>query len=292
MAAVDGDVITLSSGNFNAVNIEKAITVRGAGMIGLENGTEPTILTGKMSITLVTNANNVFTMEGLACESRIEITGSDFTPVIINKCLFGDDLLIKNADAKLTHCYHWGRSTYSGCHFYAQGTNVRVNCLNCIILNPTTYYATNGQFVLENCIVLDDLSDLDYSTLRNCILVSRSGSGKSTLPSTATANNCVAYDTNYQAETTFDSTSGTNNKFVESMSVLFKSFNNLDPQRNETFELTETAAATYLGDDGKQVGIYGGTNPFDPTPTNPQITKFTVDRSVNSGKLSVKINVE
>ena len=71
--------------------------------------------------------------------------------------------------------------------------------------------------------------------------------------------------------------------------------NDLDikfPSPNETFELTPTAAATYLGDDGKQVGIYGGTNPFDPTPSNPQIKKFTVDSSVNSGKLSVKINVE
>ena len=60
----------------------------------------------------------------------------------------------------------------------------------------------------------------------------------------------------------------------------------------ETFELTETAAATYLGDDGTQVGIYGGTNPFNPTPTNPQVKKFTVNSTTDGDQLKVKINVE
>ena len=61
---------------------------------------------------------------------------------------------------------------------------------------------------------------------------------------------------------------------------------------NASFELTETAATTYLGDDGKQVGIYGGTNPFAPTPTNPQVKKFTIDSTTSDGKLKVTINVE
>lgn len=62
---------------------------------------------------------------------------------------------------------------------------------------------------------------------------------------------------------------------------------------NETFELTETAKATYLGTDGTQVGIYGGMLPFDTTPSNPRITKCNVAaKSTADGKLSVDIEVK
>ena len=61
---------------------------------------------------------------------------------------------------------------------------------------------------------------------------------------------------------------------------------------NETFELTPTAAAAYLGDDGKQVGIYGGVTPFDPAPTNPQIKKLAVSSTAEGDKLKVKIDVK
>jgi hypothetical protein len=150
------------------------------------------------------------------------------------------------------------------------------------------YYNPVGNFT--NCIIssLYGLDGLKNSNLRNCAI---KGSG---LPSSATANYCVAwYVSGYETGKVFDVVSGANNRCIlDSNEVLFKTYSGVDADVPETFELTETAAATYLGDDGKQVGIYGGTNPFDPTPTNPQITKFTVDSSVNSGKLSVKINVE
>ena len=61
----------------------------------------------------------------------------------------------------------------------------------------------------------------------------------------------------------------------------------------ETFHLTEAAQTAYLGLDGTQVGIYGGSMPFDPIPTNPQITKCKVaQKSTTDGKLSVDIEVK
>ena len=70
----------------------------------------------------------------------------------------------------------------------------------------------------------------------------------------------------------------------------FRAINNLSYAEN--FELTDAAAAKYLGEDGTQVGIYGGANPFDPTPTNPKVKKFAISSTANNGKLNVKINVE
>lgn len=68
------------------------------------------------------------------------------------------------------------------------------------------------------------------------------------------------------------------------------SLNNLD---SETFQLTEAAKTQYLGMDGTEVGIYGGSLPFDPVPSNPQITKCNVAaKSTADGKLSVDIEVK
>ena len=61
---------------------------------------------------------------------------------------------------------------------------------------------------------------------------------------------------------------------------------------DEMFELTDEAKTKYLGTDGTQVGIHGGSIPFDITPTNPQITKCNVaSKSTIDGKLSVDIQI-
>lgn len=58
-------------------------------------------------------------------------------------------------------------------------------------------------------------------------------------------------------------------------------------------ELTDEAKTTYLGMDGKEVGLYGGNLPYDENPSNPQITKCNVAaKSTADGKLSVDIEVK
>ena len=62
---------------------------------------------------------------------------------------------------------------------------------------------------------------------------------------------------------------------------------------DNTFGKLTTAAKKYLGADGTEVGIYGGSLPYDPTPTNPQISKFNVAaKTTADGKLSVDIEVK
>ena len=61
---------------------------------------------------------------------------------------------------------------------------------------------------------------------------------------------------------------------------------------DEKYELSEEKQKSYTGTDGTQVGIYGGNMPFDPIPSNPQITKCNVAaKSTADGKLSVDIEV-
>lgn len=60
---------------------------------------------------------------------------------------------------------------------------------------------------------------------------------------------------------------------------------------NTFCKLTEQGKS-YLGSDNTEIGIYGGPIPFDPTPSNPQITKFQVaPKTTIDGKLSVDIEV-
>ena len=84
---------------------------------------------------------------------------------------------------------------------------------------------------------------------------------------------------------------------ISSVSSVFKTYNAAASSTYITdlydFKLTDEAAAKYLGNDGTQVGIYGGNLPYDENPTIPQITKCNVaSKSTADGKLSVDIEVK
>lgn len=286
-AAVAGDVITLSSGTFNAVNIEKAITVRGAGMYGSSNNVGPTTISGEMTINIPDGSAYVPTLEGLFCPQSVEIKGSNLAPANIVKCRFENYVGCIESSPTFINC----KNINEGSYLYTIGATV--HCINCVLRSPQSQSNPKSSIInLENCVVLDGLKDLYNSNLKNCILITRSGSLLDLLPSSSSANYCVAYDVASQSQSTFSAVAGGNNRYAESMESLFKTLRNFYTDSAETFELTTTAASTYLGDDGKQVGIYGGTNPYNATPTNPQITTFTVESNVNNNKLSVTINVE
>jgi hypothetical protein len=73
------------------------------------------------------------------------------------------------------------------------------------------------------------------------------------------------------------------------MNTVFKTFNG---SVGENFELLESIANTYRGNDGTQIGIYGGPMPFDPRVTNPLIKRINVaDRSNSDDKLPVTIEM-
>lgn len=60
-AAVDGDLINLSGGSFQACNITKAVAVRGAGA----EAAQPTFIVNSFDIQIPTTTTERLTMEGL-----------------------------------------------------------------------------------------------------------------------------------------------------------------------------------------------------------------------------------
>lgn len=284
-AAVHGDVITLSSGSFNPVNITKAVTLRGAGMaVDSVHNILPTIISGDFTISLPDSVTQRFTLEGIYHNHTINY--KNLNNAMFVKCRLNSIDYIYN-DARLKNATFTNCKIGNKIYLY---TGCSASCINSIIQNPC-----GANFDLKNCVIRFtsySASSVTYSMLSNCIIYG-AGNNSSSFPATTTAYNCVEVH-NYASNNTFKNIPNNTNKYT-TCDVVFKTYTGaaIGEVEEETFELTETAKATYLGTDGKQVGIYGGMLPFDTTPSNPRITKCNVAaKSTADGKLSVDIEVK
>ena len=303
-AAVNGDIITLSSGTFNACDITKAVTIRGAGM-EYNDGLAPTILQNDFYVYVAADSTNVLTMEGIYHNNTMYMTKA--TKSLFFKCRFSKISTYSTGnnysssvgsvrDASFIHCKV---STY---FYLAGGDNVSFD--NCVVNNPTWYsyspYTANTNYYFTNCVLRFNgnscftsgnyayPSRIGYSSLKNCIIYSTlTDDSKNAFPLTT-----VLYN-NVSNQNCFINSANTTNTVEADFTKLFKTWTGANYSDEEAFDLTDTAVAKYLGDDGKQVGIYGGSLPFDPVPTHPKITKCDVAaKTTADGKLSVDIEVK
>lgn len=313
-AATHGDVITLSSGTFTSTKITKAITLRGAGMeYDSLTTTEPTIIEGTFEISItaadsVLNGNSL-TMEGIFSRYSITIGSIIHNPQFV-KCTF-----FKLDDAGPNSSYNTGFRNASFINCIISGMvairdNGSATFVNSFVTNPsqilyTTSNASNFEF--QNCVIRmcdtdsqcsneDGLSDLRTSIFRNCIIYTNDNNTNFNydyLHASCQAYNCIGYNPNRAA--IFLSQQNTSNTQVTSMSDIFKTWTggSVTSFKTERLELTDEAKTKYLGTDGTEVGIYGGSLPFVSRPSNPQITKLNVaSKSTADGKLSVDIEVK
>lgn len=285
-AAANGDVITLSAGNFLATNLTKAVTLRGAGM-DTDSATQrfPTVLMGDFDIHIPDTVSQRLVLEGLWHNDEIEYQGTLRSPQFLKcrlgsvSCNNGSTDRMLNAD--FIHC-----RVVDGVRLL-NGSSA--TCIASVIVEPYSQYNENS-FVMENCVVMGNNlgpNYIDIGGFQNCILVNAATNDY--LADGVTAYNCVALT---PSTSFFRNISNTTNTVVSEAASLFKTFDGQTYSDSETFELTDEAKAKYLGTDGKEVGLYGGSLPYDATPSNPQITKFDVaSRSDADGMLSVDIEV-
>ncbi len=257
-AAQHGDIITLSSGSFTSVNITKAITLRGAGMqVDTIAKTNPTMILGDFDITIPDSAEQRLMMEGLHHNGSINIKCK------LNNATFLKDLIgeikIDNKNSQIInstfiHCIIKGYSVTSS-------ENNSASFINCYIYKPYGYKSSHE---FTNCIVRE-IGNIYNSTLNNCILYDTEYQGWSQgsgnygarkLDSSNSANYCLGRNNN---QTIFSELIvNTKNYIYTDISSIFKTFKG-DYTNEETFELTDEAKAKYLGSDGTEVGIHGGS---------------------------------
>lgn len=290
-AAAHGDVITLSSGSFNAVDITKAITLRGAGVnTDVSRNVYPTIITGDFSIAVVDNAAHNLTIEGIF---------NNFTITIKNG--LDNATFIKDRFKKVT--YSGSTSSFKNNRFIhckvvetlTTVSNSRSNSLSFMNCYIGTLLNQECPTILHNSIVggkEERILDIyKYCTFYNCIIIaSPSNVYNNVLDASNSVYNCIT--TNCPTDIYKNITSNSN-YIIQKIDGVFKTFRVKGYSEEETFELLDDVKTKYLGTDGTQIGIHGGSYPYSSITTNPQITKCIVaPRSTADGKLSIDIEVK
>ena len=286
-ASQHGDIITLSSGTFAPVDIKKALTIRGAGMY-VDSVTHilPTVITSNFTIEIPDSIEQHLTMEGIYYNNNtIYVKGTlkeaSFQKCRLNNFFYSDVSSTKIDKLTFVHCKITKGISLPKTAF--------ASFINSYVANPRTNSSASSNMDFLNCVVEVEhvSSSLYYSSLTNCI-IRHTRADNPSLPSSSTALHClgIGNTTMFSYATNIEST-----MFAGELSELFKTYTGTYDD-NETFELTDVAKIKYLGNDLKQIGMYGGNMPFNPNATNPRIVKCDVaSESTADGKLSVDIEV-
>lgn len=286
-AATHGDVITLSGGSFMSVDITKAVTIRGAGMEMSETQAMPTIITGDFNINVTDSVSQRLVIEGIFHNQDLSYVKVPSNSLFL-KCrlkslernsFFNDT---KMSNASFIHCKITER-------FRLSGPESTASIVNCVIRGLCVYGSNNGIEVYNSFVTIsnDEIYNCFFS---NCILFKYYNLINLR---NFMAYNCIGYSDS--GIDIFENIPNSTNIMIDDLSTVFKTYQGQDTDKldSEKFELTDEAKSKYIGADGTQVGIYGGSLPFDPTTTNPQIVKCNVaGKSTADGKLSVDIEVK
>ena len=304
-AATTSDVITLSAGVFNAVDIEKDITLRGVGMIPTEaNGSMVTQIANDMTVTLPEGTATKLTFEGINFLNRVYFYGESQTVFNVTKCRFNEYVGALGVNMQALHCVFAGELRSGTSVYWEEWRNTTLHCMNSVLLraNPQGYIKPDEnsyvcKIIAENSIIApiyyNGSPNCQYT---NCIILGAQGWSNYQLEATCVADHCLGIR-HYSDDDHFAQINNPSNILIgegydDVYVLVFKTFRRGENNLQETYELTDEAAATYLGDDGTQVGIYGGSMPFTPTPSIPQVKKFVVKSTTDNGKLKVNIDVE
>lgn len=294
-AADHGDVITLSEGTFSFADISKGITIRGAGSdkTRIAQGTNST----QYQINVPSGEDYKVCMEGLAINTytnsgRIVNIYGNSSNLYLLKCVIPTGISFgstSSVNATLVDCNINGFALNGSCG---------VKLSNCIVSGFSNVSGTTSKADFFNCMISANYSKPFTQYYRtsfvNCILFYDNVLGSSTLSSDITAMNSLIINAHFSG-TVIDCTS-LNNDGVKAAFVTYTTNSN---QYGNTYifpatdsQLTDDAKTTYLGTDGKEVGIYGGQYPYTLTPNYPLITKMNVAKQATAdNKLSVEIEV-
>lgn len=268
-AAVNGDVITLSSGTFNAVSVYKSITIRGAGcVLDTVANVLPTIVPGNFNL----DANNI-TFEGIwftgtfyvyanylnfiKCNINGIGTSSNYRFGQFNNCIISDYNLYR----------HHGTSIINSV--------VRFTSYN----HNDIYNLTN---IYNSVIVFDSTLAINNIVAYNSIIATASGHNVSN----NTFFNCINIKT---GETSlFEGQLNTSNMEANSYTDVFETFDGTISYEN-IYQLKNSVATNFLGHDGTEVGIYGGIMPYKTRPSYMILKNCNVAGQTDENK---KLNVE
>ena len=278
-AASDGDTITLSSGNFNGCNLSKAVTIHGAGCIeDTASHRPPTRIVSYLSISKP-DGTMPLTLEGVWFENVYYGSYYPSRNVRFIKCNI-DDI---------------GKSTYNSYGFYFDNCIIKDFSFygdGLLIQNSVvrfTYYNQNNQynmnFIFNSVVCLHNNVTMNNTRGFNSILATADGN----TASNSTFYNCVDIQTGNS--NIFEGQLNQTNMQVNSYDEVFETFAGTVAY-HESYQLKSDFASSFLGNDGMEVGIHGGMNPYHSRPPYMIIKNTEVaGRTTEDDKLNVQIHL-
>lgn len=287
-AAVDGDTIYIPGGYWDPANIDKRLTIFGAGHYpDSTQATGITHLTGGFGI--FPGADSAF-LQGLEINGDINFSGGLVSYVTINRCAFNSTTLGSQTD-HITYSENLIRSVvnannasdflsiknnYIGGYIsnIVQGALIENNLFNYqwqgVWYTPYILNAVNGSLIRNNIFMEPSPSGINNGNSNNLF-----------------QNNLFTMSPNYGTNT------ATGNYENISAANLFVNYTAINAfYYTDDYHLQTPAA--YIGTDATQVGIYGGLHPFKmaSVPSNPHIrTNNTAQTTDLNGNLNVNISV-
>ncbi|MFO7878681.1 MAG: hypothetical protein R6V52_01415 [Bacteroidales bacterium] len=292
--AENGDTLYLSGGGFTApTGFEKGLKIFGAGIH--PDSTAATYITQISGIVDIKDGADGLYFEGIQFAHNIN---ENYLHVVNDvsfvRCKFNSNVDFGNGGtpSTLRENYAFIQSVFVNRLDLEGVTNSLIT--NCIF-NERLYYSSsnsikNSSFLYSpSSASYDIITNSNTNVISNCIFHSASPyliDGASN-----TVQNCVTQ----HATPGFGSTPIDVNNYKEiDLSTVFISLPTEPFSFDDNYHLTSSAETTYLGDDGTQVGVYGGLFPLKEgfVPQNPHISTKTISSGTDSnGFLHVDVEV-
>lgn len=267
--AVNGDVITLSSGSFNVPSaFQKELSVYGAGYEeDAESGTAVTTLSGSIYLENIESLSNL-RFEGLRISGNISCQ-VPISNMVISKCFVSDHVYLHGngalyTDITIQQCVIInGVSGYN----YSSDNITKANNLiikNCILGNTCTFDPSSTAQI-DHCLLLGQTNNTTAYVYpfwyTNCVFGRRGA-----VQVSGTLENCIIPWGNGGHEINLIKRddkifSDSDNGWADSYSA----------ERTYTLLLPEE----WIGNDNTEIGIHGGDG-FSKVPSTPVIKNMTV----------------
>lgn len=280
-AAQNGDTITLSSGSFRGCTLSKAVTIHGAGCV--EDTVASVLPTALIDDIYLDNHNDTLslTIDGINGSEVKFYYKNNCKNVVVNKCNIR--ALYPYGSTYSTYIYN---SSFGNCiikQFWYNGSgSVIVNCV-----------VGGVGFSQNNSTVYNSIIELGDGTFTNSMVINSiiSSSGYNTIGNSI-CYNCIGITSYLNGNSSlFEGQVNNTNMIANSYSDVFETFAG-EITFNNSYQLKEEIANSFLGNDGTEVGVYGGLKPYNPRPSYMIIRRCNVaGRTTEDNKLSVEIEL-
>ncbi|HEY5688207.1 MAG TPA: hypothetical protein VIS27_07895 [Yeosuana sp.] len=285
-ASITGDTLYVSGGNFTMPGtIDKGLVIIGAGYHPESTAaTQKTYITNTSNIFLGDNASNLY-MEGMELYSGLSKSSGVITDFTLIRCKINGVIGFSGSgdptNATIVQCDIGGTIQLQGVTYSLIS--------NCILRGRLDY--SNNNIVKNNIFLYVNSSNAPtYSCNSNTFYNNIFTTVYGPIYSDQGSNNNFQYNIFTGTTPTFGTTPTVLNNYISvDLGTVYVNASEGD------YHLLGDASTTYLGDDGAEVGLYGGLVPFKEgaVPINPHISQKSIQTTTDSnGLLNISFTVE